>query len=216
MKKIFVLLLVLMLAFSLAACGENEDGGASGTNDAQGGQSTSGDNSTAPQGGNDTNKNDKWTDADAETITKETKAGTYVITFWEAKNTTEIISHPGSSKHKISHVTGYTGELYAPFKIIYTNTYTQALDVDALSMGVHSASRGEAIIYAAFEGDSTYQRASGDGAEHFGLVDTKVQPGETVTIYGYIELNAGNAKKNVNFGNYISVVFRTRPEIQDR
>ena len=72
MKKLFALLLVLVLALSLAACGENEDGGASGTNDAQGGQSTSGSTSSTQQGNNEL-ANEKSTDGTNKT--SNTKRG---------------------------------------------------------------------------------------------------------------------------------------------
>jgi hypothetical protein len=201
MKKLFALLLSLVLALSLAACGEKDNGG-------NGGGNNSTPSNKASQGGNDTNKSGVWTDADAQTVTEETQAGIYVITMWDGKNTTEIVNHPASSKHKISIITGYTGEIYVPFKIVYTNTYTKELSVEALGAYLHeSISDGDAILYAAFEGDSEYAREAGNPSDHFGLSDTKVQPNETVTIYGYIEISQGVEDVLFHFGRFIRIYF---------
>ena len=220
MKKLFALLLVLMLALSLAACGENEDGGASGTNDAQDGQSTSGGNSTAPQGGNDTNKSGVWSDSDKQTVTMENQAGTYEITTWDAKEIdADKVVHPASSKHTVNASTATSVSMdYAPFKIVYINTYTRWLDREALGMALHEiVSVGDLTIFAMFEDGDTYQKAWRDTDRQSNPINLgRIEPGETVTVIGYIEMNPFSDKL-FNIGSFVSVSYEggsVRPKIE--
>ena len=216
MKKLFALLLALALALSLAACGEKEDNGASGANNQQGSQSANSGNGSTQQGGNNTNKSGVWTDGDAQTFTVDNAGGHFEVTIWDAKNTTEIVGHPGSSKHKISIITGYTGEFYVPFKIVYKNTVNIAVGSNALGMSVEG---NGVILYVANEGGDYKTTSGSDTKSVYADYNGDVKSGESRVIIGYAEFDTLNTLTNFRLGGAGTVGFENgaiRPKFGER
>ncbi|MDR0889521.1 MAG: hypothetical protein LBM28_02610 [Oscillospiraceae bacterium] len=214
MKKLFALLLALTLVLSLAACGGKENNNGSGNNTPD---SSSGDNSTpssqstggTSQGGNDTNQSGYWTDTDAQTVNPDDRHGDYVITIWDAKPIDDSVTHPGSAQHMISNPTGDSELRYAPFKVVYTNTTSQPLG-DAL--GSH-AQFSKDVIFQALEGE---EYSISDGAGNSVGVRSSIQPGETVTLIGYIQVDTSSRRSEIDI-TAVYLIFNegsARPEIQ--